>query len=135
MDVRKLFVDDGSPVPVYAQLCEQVLAAIGRGDLRRGERLPSVRDVAAALALNPNTVNRAWAQLENEGVVEVRRGLGTFVAPGKARAGAWGAQQLADIAGRFVSRARALGYEAPQIVSAVAHQLGGRGRTSARSKS
>ncbi len=120
MEVRQLFVDDASPVPVYAQLCEQVLAAIARGDLRRGERLPSVRDVAAGLGLNPNTVNRAWAELENQGAVEVRRGRGTFVA-GTRRA--WTGPRLPEIAGSFVSRARALGYDPPQILGAVRTQL------------
>jgi GntR family transcriptional regulator len=121
VEIRKLFVDDASPVPVYAQLCEQVLAAISRGDLRRGQQLPSVRDVAAVLGLNPNTVNRAWAELENDGVVEVRRGRGTFVSAARKSTSA---PRLAEIAGSFVARARALGYEPPQILTAVERHLG-----------
>ena len=132
MEIAQLYLDDASPVPVYAQLCEQVLAAIGRGDLRRGEQLPSVRDVAAELAVNPNTVNRAWAQLERDGVVEVRRGRGTFVAGVRPGARAWGGARLADIARGFVDRARALGYDPVAIVRAVRTELG-RGRP-ARSK-
>ena len=120
MEIRKLYVDDASPVPVYAQLCEQVLAAISRGELRRGEQLPSVRDVAAVLGVNPNTVNRAWAELESDGVVEVRRGRGTFVSESRK---AIASPRLAEIAGTFVARARALGYEPPQILGAVERQL------------
>ena len=80
MELRHLYVDDRSPVPVYAQLSERILGAIARGDLSPGEQLPSVRDVAARLGINPNTVNRAYAELERVGTVETRRGRGTFVA-------------------------------------------------------
>jgi GntR family transcriptional regulator len=124
MEARHFYVDERSSIPIYAQLGEQVLAAVARGDVRRGEQLPSVRDVAAALALNPLTVNRAYAELEREGVVETRRGLGTFVAAPRRRRGGSAAPRLADIAERFVSRARALGYEGRQIVSAVQTQVG-----------
>src|SRR5579862_7469912 len=68
MDARRLFVDDASPVPVYAQLSEQMLGALARGEIESGDRLPSVRVIAAALELNPNTVNRAYAELERIGV-------------------------------------------------------------------
>ncbi|MEO6835074.1 MAG: GntR family transcriptional regulator, partial [Candidatus Tumulicola sp.] len=61
MDARQLFVDDESPVPVYAQLAEQVLGAVARRHLRAGDQLPSVRDAAASLGVNANTVNRAYA--------------------------------------------------------------------------
>src|SRR5579862_8834376 len=118
MRADQLNVDDTSPVPVYAQLCEQLLAAVAGGDLRRGEQLPSVRDVAAALRINPNTVNRAFAELERDGVVETRRGRGTFVASLRPKTLAL-APRLAEIAKRFVARARALGYDGAQIVKAV----------------
>jgi GntR family transcriptional regulator len=122
MEARQFYVDERSSVPIYAQLGEQVLAAVARGDLGRGDRLPSVRDVAAELALNPLTVNRAYAELERQGVLETRRGLGTFVAARKRHGAA--VPRLADIAERFVSRARALGYEGRQIVNAVQAQVG-----------
>ena len=121
MQVRQLVVDDVSPVPVYAQLCEQLLAAMARGTLRRGEQLPSVRDVAASLGINPNTVNRAYAELERQRVVETRRGRGTFVAAAPSRAP--GLARLAGIARQFVARARALGYEGPQILGAVRKEI------------
>jgi GntR family transcriptional regulator len=119
--IRQLAIDDVSPVPVYAQLHEQLLAAVARGTLRRGEQLPSVRDVAATLGINPNTVNRAYAELEREGVVETRRGRGTFVAAAPSRGSTL--TRLAEIAKRFVARARALGYDGPQILGAVRKEL------------
>jgi GntR family transcriptional regulator len=121
MQPRELRVDDASPVPVYAQLCEQIVAAVARGSLRRGEQVPSVRDVAAALGINPNTVNRAYAELEGHGVLETRRGRGTFVA--SARPAGIRAPRLSEMAKQFVGRARALGYDGPQIVSAVRKEI------------
>ena len=121
MNIAKLLVDDDSAVPVYVQVREQLLAAIGRGELRRGEQLPSVRDVAAALAINPNTVNRAYAELERDGVVETRRGRGTFIRNNR-RPGDAG--RLNDISGRFVTHARSLGYEGAQIVASVRAHVG-----------
>lgn len=119
MNARRLFVDDASPIPVYAQLSEQVLGALARGEMAAGDRLPSVRDVAAALDLNPNTVNRAYAELERIGAVETRRGRGTFVSPPRARRVA-SVPRLAEIAEPFVARALALGYAGRQIVKTVA---------------
>ncbi|HVA34020.1 MAG TPA: GntR family transcriptional regulator [Candidatus Baltobacteraceae bacterium] len=121
MEARQFVVDDRSPVPVYAQLCEQVLAAVARGNARRGEQLPSVRDVAAALGINPNTVNRAYVELERDGVVETRRGRGTFVASGRPRGSQ--APRLSEITRRFVARASALGYKGTQILDAVRKEI------------
>jgi GntR family transcriptional regulator len=114
-------IDDRSPVPVYAQLCEQLLAAIAHGNLERGEQLPSVRDVAAELGINPNTVNRAYAELEGEGVLETRRGRGTYVLQPRPRGSPLA--RLAEITKSFVARARSLGYDARQILSAVRKEV------------
>ena len=130
MNLTSLYVDDGSSLPVYVQLQEQVLAAIARGELARGERLPSVRDVAAAIGINPNTVNRAYAELERGGVVATRRGRGTFVAERRKRTTDVG--RLLQIAERFVAHARSLGYDGAQIVSVVRDELR-RGRDAQRS--
>lgn len=116
MNESFLYVDDASVLPVYAQLQAQFIAAIGRGELRRGDRLPSVRDVAATLGINPNTVNRAYAELERDGVVATKRGRGTFVAAAKR---ANDLHRLTEIAERFVGHARSLGYEGSQIVGSV----------------
>ncbi|MBV8331732.1 MAG: GntR family transcriptional regulator [Candidatus Eremiobacteraeota bacterium] len=121
MQISQLAIDDISPVPVYAQLTEQLLAAVARGAIRRGEQLPSVRDVAAALGINPNTVNRAYVELEREGVLETRRGRGTFVASAPARTPALA--RLTEIAKGFVARARALGYDRSQILGAVRKEI------------
>lgn len=71
-------IDTQSGVPIYQQVEEQVRRMIAAGTLPAGERLPTVRELASMLVINPNTVARAYQDLEREGVVETRRGLGTF---------------------------------------------------------
>jgi GntR family transcriptional regulator len=68
-----------SPVPIYEQIVTQVVFAVAGGDLGPGDLVPSVRDLAAELVINPNTVARAYQELERLGVVETRRGLGMAV--------------------------------------------------------
>jgi GntR family transcriptional regulator len=68
-----------SNVPPYVQLVEQVRQALLNGILRPGDRLPTVKEVVSALAINPNTVLKAYRDLEREGLVEGRQGVGTFV--------------------------------------------------------
>ena len=78
----------GSGVPIYLQLMEQVRHAVETGALRDGEQLPGIRKVAEELVINPNTVAKAYRELEHEGVVELRQGAGAFIAgngAGKAR--------------------------------------------------
>src|SRR2546430_16027223 len=66
-------------VPIYLQLREQILALIGRGALKPGSRLPTMRQVAVHLKIDLNTVQRAYAELERDGVLTKLRGVGTFV--------------------------------------------------------
>ena len=68
-----------SGVPVYLQLIEQVKHAIDVGALRPGEQLPAIRRVAEDLVINPNTVAKAYRDLEHDGVIELRQGAGAFV--------------------------------------------------------
>ena len=67
-------------VPIYQQIAEQIRSAIARGKLRADERLPSVRELSQILVVNPNTVARSYTELEREGVLYTRPGLGVFVA-------------------------------------------------------
>ena len=72
-------LDGGSGVSAYMQVVHQVKQALRLGMLRPGDQLPTVRDVVAALAINPNTVLKAYRELELEGLVAGRQGQGTFV--------------------------------------------------------
>jgi GntR family transcriptional regulator len=67
-------------VPIYLQLMEQVKHAIETGALRSGDQLPGMRPLAEELVINPNTVAKAYRELEHEGVIELRHGAGAFVA-------------------------------------------------------
>ena len=73
-------VDPSDPTPIYAQLDRGIRAAIASGRLEVGDRLPTVRQLAVDLRVNANTVAKVYAYLEREGMLETRRGVGTFVA-------------------------------------------------------
>ncbi len=67
-------------IPIYVQIMESLHRALARGELKPGDRVPAVRELAAQLVVNPNTVQRAYQELEREGLLVTRRGQGTFVA-------------------------------------------------------
>ncbi len=74
-------IDRASPLPVYVQLAEQIRLLIHRGALRPGDPLPTVRELAVALGINANTVARVYRDLQQERLLRLERGLGTFVEP------------------------------------------------------
>lgn len=78
----ELTVHPAAGTPIYKQLVEQIRAGIARGRLKPDQRLPSVRELSQQLVVNPNTVARAYTDLEREGVLYTRPGLGVFVAQG-----------------------------------------------------
>jgi GntR family transcriptional regulator len=109
-----------SGVPTYLQLVQQVRQAVRLGLLRPGDQLPTVKDVVGSLAINPNTVLKAYRELDREGLVEGRRGQGTFVASAPApSAQADHAALRATLVG-WVERARELGLEEDDIAALAA---------------
>jgi GntR family transcriptional regulator len=72
-------LNPASGVPLYLQLIEQVKHAIETGSIRAGEQLPSVRQMAEDLVINPNTVVRAYRELDHEGIIELKHGAGAFI--------------------------------------------------------
>jgi len=81
-----MIIDPKSNTPIYRQIVAQVCDAIDAGVYRAGEALPSLRALAVEIRVNPNTVQRAYEELEREGVVQSRRGLGVFVIDVKRKA-------------------------------------------------
>jgi GntR family transcriptional regulator len=79
-------INTGSPEPIYRQLIEQVKRRVAAGQLRAGDEIPSVRELAQALAVHPMTISKAYSLLEAEGVLERRRGLSMVVAAQHRRA-------------------------------------------------
>ncbi len=78
-------INPGSGKPVYTQVVEQISAAIAKGDLKSGDKLPAVRKLAGELVINPNTVARSYTLLEQAGLVTTKTGSGTFVSDPKLR--------------------------------------------------
>ncbi|HYM11036.1 MAG TPA: GntR family transcriptional regulator, partial [Bryobacterales bacterium] len=98
-------LDLRSGVPAYRQIIDQVLVAIASAALAGGEQLPTVRQLAVDLAINPNTVVRAYRELEIRGILTTQQGTGTFITPKKVRRDEVERQrQLLQMAGEFVAR-------------------------------
>ena len=118
-----------SGVPIYLQLMEQVKHSIETGALRAGEQLPGIRPLAEELVINPNTVAKAYRELEHEGVIELRHGAGAFVS-GNARAkketDRFRSGQM--IAAAAVERLRARGFTDEEIRRLFEAELSGLGR-------
>ena len=108
-------IDAGSGVPVYRQLVEQVRREVMLGRMHPGDQLPTLKEVVEALAINPNTVAKAYSELEHEGLVVRRQGVGTFIASmATARPVAAPPAVLSSLL-RWVRRARDAGMSAEQI--------------------
>lgn len=126
-DLRFSFRLDGhSGVPVYRQLIDQVQGAIAAGMLHPGDQLPTVRLVAVELAINPNTVLRAYREMEIRGIVDTQQGTGTFIADGQtAPSSEERDRQLAQLAGEFVARAGSAGLTVNELITALQKLLPG----------
>lgn len=109
-------VDAGSGVPIYRQLVEQVRREVMLGRLSPGDQLPSLTEVVGELAINPNTVVKAYAELEHEGLVVRRQGMGTFVAAVERSDAFVAPTALRNSLQRWVRRARAAGLTSEQIL-------------------
>jgi GntR family transcriptional regulator len=113
-------LDHGSGVPVYRQLIDQVQAGIATGILSPGYQIPTVRQVAVDLAINPNTVMRAYRELEIRGVLDTQQGTGTFIAAQKPPIDDdQRAQRLDQLIEDFIARAGAGGFTLAEILDAL----------------
>src|SRR6516225_8872179 len=110
-------LDLHSGVPVYRQIIDQVRGGMAAGTLLPGDQLPTVRQLAVDLAINPNTVVRAYRELELGGLLETHQGTGTFIAERKAaKDNAARDRQLAQIVGDCVARAGAAGFTVDELI-------------------
>jgi GntR family transcriptional regulator len=112
-------LDSRSPVGTYKQLVQQVRQALRVGLLEPGDQLPRVREVAESLAINPNTVLKAYRELELEGLVEGRPGLGTFVVRSLAGPSLASQAELRRELQAWLGRARAAGLDQEDVVALV----------------
>jgi GntR family transcriptional regulator len=106
------------PMPLYAQLTRAIQFAIATGRLKVGEQLPTVRQLAVELRVNANTVAKVYAELERSGVVETRRGVGTFVCARHFEATSDQDHQrhLRELVDRFVEEAAAMGFSSDDLL-------------------
>jgi GntR family transcriptional regulator len=116
----KLLIDAKSGVPFYRQIIEQVKFAISRGDLEPGDRLPTVRQLAVELSVNPNTVVRAYRELEIEGMLQSQQGSGTFVSSRRPEIDRLERQRMLDqILTDLLARASSYGFSLEETLDAL----------------
>lgn len=117
-------IDVASRRPIYRQLADQIRSAIARGRLRANARLPSVRDLSRRLVVNPNTVARVYTELEREGSLVTRPGLGVFVAaPGSDLTKKSRRDRLVTLLDGFFTEAVLLGFTADEVRELVQNRI------------
>ena len=111
-------LDQHSGVPVYRQIIDQIMGGIAAGVLEGGDQLPTVRQVAVDLSINPNTVVRAYRELEIRGALETQQGTGTFVSHQKVKQDeVERRRQLGQLVSELVSRAGAAGFTIKEMIA------------------
>lgn len=125
----QLRLDTKSGVPVYRQLIDQVLVAVASGQLAPGDQLPTVRQLAVDLSINPNTVVRAYKELEIRGMLATQQGTGTFITSKKVKSDeAQRQKRLTQMVSEFVARVGAEGYTIDDIVERLDELAGESGK-------
>ena len=111
-------IDGKSGVPLYRQIIEQVEFGVARGDLVAGDQLPTVRQLAVELSINPNTVLRAYREMEIKGVLDTQQGSGTFVSGQKAEIDEGERVRMLDqIVMELLARASRYGFSIEEVLS------------------
>lgn len=117
-------IDVSAGIPVYRQILDQIKYYIASGTLKPGDRLPSIRELAQTLAINPTTVVRVYADLEHEGVIEMQHGRGAFVTARSFRmTPTQRERKIHELARRLVVEAAQMGAPASQVLRAVEDEL------------
>ncbi|MGZ4106324.1 MAG: GntR family transcriptional regulator [Tumebacillaceae bacterium] len=96
--------------PIYEQIVQQMSSAIARGEIPLGEKIPSVRDMAQALKITPNTVMHAYQEMDRNGLTETRRGPGTFITTSQERVDTFRSQLAQQVVVEFLTKMQSLGY-------------------------
>src|ERR1700732_272511 len=128
MHIGLVSIDQRDPTPIYAQLERGLRAAIATSRLRPGDQLPTVRQLAVELQVNANTVARVYAELERAGVIETKRGVGSFISatPAQAHPPREHDRRLRAFATRVLADAETAGFTIDDVLAALrAHRQGG----------
>ncbi|CAH1191187.1 HTH-type transcriptional repressor YtrA [Paenibacillus auburnensis] len=114
--------------PIYLQIMNYLKGEIITGKLKPGDKIPSVRELAAELQINPNTVQRTFQELEREEIVETRRGMGRYVTGKEETIMNIKKEMARDILDRFIRGMQELGFQSEEIVTAVAENIAAKDR-------
>jgi GntR family transcriptional regulator len=113
-------IDPASGVPFYRQVIDQIKYAIARDELKPGDQLPTVRQLAVDLAINPNTVSKAYSQLEILGILQTQQGSGTYISTQKVEVPDLERQKKLDTLCRdFISSAASYGFMLDELIEAL----------------
>ena len=114
-----IHIDQRDATPIYSQIERALRAAIASGRLKAGDQLPTVRQLAVELRVNANTVARVYTDLERQGVLETRRGVGSFISasPSRARSAGEHQRRLRAFVTRMLADADAAGFTADELVA------------------
>jgi GntR family transcriptional regulator len=120
-----LQIDPASKVPIYIQLEEQIRAYIAAGQLRPGDQLPTIRELATDLRVNYNTIARVYLDLDRDGIISTQQGRGTFVAgvPDQDELARMRREKLRAIVDAALEEARTLGYSPAEVAAMVDQEL------------
>ena len=110
-------------IPIYIQIMNLIKIDIVKGNLKAGEKLPSVREMSSTLQVNPNTLQRAYQELEREGITYTERGTGNFVAADKEMFLKLKKEMSNDVTNSFVMGMKRLGFEDKEIIDSIKEKL------------
>ena len=117
-------IDPADPTPLYAQLDRAIRVAIATGRLKPGDQLPTVRQMAVDLRVNANTVAKVYLTLERDGVLETKRGVGTFIGKaGTAPPDGQREKRLKELVDRFLADAAAIGFSSREVSRSLARRV------------
>src|SRR5579872_7298289 len=112
-----LEIDAKKPMPIYAQLEQGIRGLISRGKLAEGDQLPTVRQMAVELKINANTVAKVYAELERDGILATKRGVGTFITkPDPKESLRDRKRELTELAETFITDSLSLGFSFEEIL-------------------
>ncbi|ULQ60713.1 GntR family transcriptional regulator [Brucepastera parasyntrophica] len=110
-------------IPIYFQIINAIKQKIVAGLIKPGERLPSVREYAEELSVNPNTVQRAYQELEREGITETKRGMGSFITENESLIPSIRKEMAKSLTRTFIKGMTALSFTKQEILQELANQL------------
>ena len=110
-------------LPIYIQIMNLIKRRIVKGEIRRGDKLPSVRDLSTELKVNPNTIQRSYHELERENLVFTQRGMGTYVTEDENIIKELKQSMASSLVNSFIQDMRSLGFDLEEIVSIIDEKM------------